>query len=266
MSPKIVVNPTPAQARVLRGLFEFEDMAVYDLPNSWRRWYSIKGAYREEARVAEVFGTPRPSTIKACAREGWLQAYQPDRYSTVMVLNALGREVAENLTEDDLLSKGYGSQTSEGLLRTLAKRHSPPKWAFVSEVRLGPMGGIKYYIDGHPHPVTANQRIDAFAMHCFPSKGFIRVGYEVKVSRGDFLNELKNPDKRIATEMFTNVWYFAAPVGMIKPEELPDGWGLVEVNGDFHRRKVSAPWHEAGNLPLPFIASMFRAINTRESF
>lgn len=259
--PKVKVNPTAAQARLLRGLFEFEDLAAN--PTARQAWRSLSGSYRTESSARDQFGSPNPSTIRAAHREGWLQEFGENKLYPYYVLSDEGRAIAAKLTADDLLSKGYGSQTTQGILRTLAKRHSVPQWAFVPEVRLGPGGWLKYYVDGHPKPIRAEQRIDAVAIHCYPSKKFIRVGYEIKVSRGDFLKELKKPDKRVATELFTNVWYFAAPTGMIKPEELPDGWGLVEINGNFHRRKVQAPWHDAEPLPLPFIASMFRAINTR---
>jgi len=50
-------------------------------------------------------------------------------------------------------------------------------------------------------------------------------GYEIKVSREDFLQ-----DKKWESYLKFCTWfYFVAPVGIIKPEELPDGIGLIEI-------------------------------------
>lgn len=51
-------------------------------------------------------------------------------------------------------------------------------------------------------------------------------GYEVKVSRNDFLNDEKWPVYKKLTHRF----YFACPTGLIQPDELPDDVGLVWYN------------------------------------
>lgn len=53
---------------------------------------------------------------------------------------------------------------------------------------------------------------------------------EVKVSRGDFLADSRKIH-RTYTEGLGNIRWFAAPMGMLKPEEMPDGWGLLEWTG-----------------------------------
>lgn len=50
---------------------------------------------------------------------------------------------------------------------------------------------------------------------------------EVKVSRSDFLAD-RNKPHRLEGGM-GNWRYFMAPAGMIRPDELPPGWGLIEV-------------------------------------
>lgn len=53
---------------------------------------------------------------------------------------------------------------------------------------------------------------------------------EVKVSRGDFLSD-KKKKFRIAPETgMGSQRYYCCPTGMIKAEELPEGWGLLYVN------------------------------------
>ncbi|SES12087.1 hypothetical protein SAMN04487958_107178 [Vreelandella subterranea] len=87
----------------------------------------------------------------------------------------------------------------------------------VSEVRSGWTGEIPDAIgfrqSGHP-----------------PSDGSVVV--EVKVSRGDFLSDKKKPHR---IEGGLGNWrYFMCPEGMIQPDELPEGWGLLWVNARGH--------------------------------
>jgi len=64
---------------------------------------------------------------------------------------------------------------------------------------------------------------------------------ESKVSRGDFLADRgkpfrSNPETGVGCER-----YYMAPRGLIRVEELPAGWGLLEVCGrDIERVKTSA--------------------------
>ena len=50
--------------------------------------------------------------------------------------------------------------------------------------------------------------------------------YEVKVSRADFLADMRKK-KYGRYEPFAERCYFAAPVRLIDKQELPDGWGLI---------------------------------------
>lgn len=54
---------------------------------------------------------------------------------------------------------------------------------------------------------------------------------EVKVTRSDFTAEMKTPAKRLAAVHFSNYFSFAAPRGIIEPEELSSGTGLIEFSG-----------------------------------
>src|SRR5579864_2437669 len=56
---------------------------------------------------------------------------------------------------------------------------------------------------------------------------------ECKVTRGDFLTDLKKPwraegscDEALGCERF-----YLAPRGLIREDELPSGWGLLEYHG-----------------------------------
>lgn len=53
---------------------------------------------------------------------------------------------------------------------------------------------------------------------------------ESKVSRSDFLRDQKKWHRRHYSDASMGISdrYYIAPVGMIRPEELPEGWGLLE--------------------------------------
>ena len=87
----------------------------------------------------------------------------------------------------------------------------------VSEVRSGWTGEV---------PDAIGFRQSGYA----PSDGSIVV--EVKVTRSDFLADKKKPHR---IEGGLGNWrYYMCPEGMIQPEELPDGWGLLWINKRGH--------------------------------
>jgi hypothetical protein len=82
---------------------------------------------------------------------------------------------------------------------------------------------------------------DAVTVGIWPSTGHEVHGFEVKVSRGDFLNEMKNPGKSLPIYKHCHRWSLAAPAGMVKPDELPVTWGLFELkDGTLRNRKQPA--------------------------
>ncbi|MDR3764406.1 MAG: hypothetical protein P4M01_09950 [Acidobacteriota bacterium] len=54
---------------------------------------------------------------------------------------------------------------------------------------------------------------------------------ECKVSRADFLADAAKPWRKDPSIALGNERLFAAPAGMLKVEELPKGWGLLEADG-----------------------------------
>ena len=76
------------------------------------------------------------------------------------------------------------------------------------------------------------ENIDLIAFSAW--SGGKRVGYEVKVSRGDMRSELLAPDKRAWAVAFCHEFYFAVPKGLLKPEEVAFEEPVWEP-GDFER-------------------------------
>lgn len=77
------------------------------------------------------------------------------------------------------------------------------------------------------------------------------VTVEVKCSRADFLRDAKKAHRADEKALGSYRYFFTEP-GLIKPEELPAGWGLVEVHGKVCRviagHKKLSPFYD----PPPF--------------
>lgn len=98
------------------------------------------------------------------------------------------------------------------LLGLLAIKHSND--VFVPECKNGPTQTAG----------ARQKRMDAWVMpRSWAHPG--TTGYEIKVSRGDFLRDQKWP----AYLDLCNYFYFVAPQGIIKPEEIPDTAGLITL-------------------------------------
>jgi len=151
------------------------------------------------------------------------------------------------------------------------------EWLFLRELRVG---------TGHRN--NGAQRLDAFALNCLPHLAMKRVCYEVKTSRCDFNNELRQPLKRRIGMRYSNEFYFVTPGGLLESSDVPVECGLIEAghatfeewkqlfkrqagffNFDPDRREycmitVPAPWRDTPGPTWEFVAAMLR--NQRRSY
>ncbi len=95
---------------------------------------------------------------------------------------------------------------------------SPAEWLFFRELRVG---------TGRQNGNA--QRLDAFALNTLPHTAMKRVCYEVKISRADFLAEMKHPLKRRMGMRYSNEFYFVAPAALLGSAEIPAECGLIEA-------------------------------------
>jgi len=131
----------------------------------------------------------------------------------------------------------------------LKLKYESNEWALLFEVR---------NFTGYS---SSQQRYaDAIAMNLWPSRGLSVLGFEIKVSRSDWLNELKKPEK--ADPIIKYCDYFYLVVGdknIVKGGELPDNWGLMIPFGKNRLKiKKDAPKLDSKPLDRGFIASMMR--------
>lgn len=146
------------------------------------------------------------------------------------------------------------------VVEALRRIHVPNgrEWAFFAEIRVGTgYRSMKELSAGGTNP---EQRLDAWAINLFPSKGLLRRTYEIKVSRSDFLHEIKHPEKRKTGLTLSNEFYFVTPKGLVAPEEIPEECGLIYINpdaGGVYTMK-QAPYREVPDLPMRFVLSLAR--------
>jgi len=54
---------------------------------------------------------------------------------------------------------------------------------------------------------------------------------ECKATRSDFLSDKKKFQRHYSDKGMGNFRYYFTPAGLIKPDELPNDWGLIETDG-----------------------------------
>ncbi|MDR6794343.1 hypothetical protein J2X12_002920 [Pseudarthrobacter oxydans] len=85
-------------------------------------------------------------------------------------------------------------------------------------------------------------------------------GHEVKVSRSDWLTELRDLSKSERIKRFCNFWWLVvSDASIVKDGELPEGWGLLVKSGSGLRAKVKAPDLTPEPLTLDFVAGLTAA-------
>lgn len=72
-----------------------------------------------------------------------------------------------------------------------------------------------------------------------------------KVSRSDFQADIAKPSKRAGYAVIGEKFYYVAPEGLLRPEEMPDGADLLVARGD---EFVVAKWPKKRRVvPAPEI-------------
>ena len=144
--------------------------------------------------------------------------------------------------------------STDELKRCIRHRHSGRGAVVIEELRIG-CG----YSGG------AERSIDVWAIEPNSSKGCTATSYEIKISRGDFLRDVKSPLKQRGARLFSDQFWFVTPPGLLKPEEIPDWAGLLEPQHHEHWEQypishiiVPAPFRSKDAPSWPLVVSMLR--------
>jgi len=139
----------------------------------------------------------------------------------------------------DLLRRRYGTRAGNGV-----------RYAYAEHVRSA--AGF-----------DARRTADFMAMDLWPSNGLTLHGHEVKVSRSDWLHELKDPTKADEFKRYMDRWWLVVPDSRIVKDDLPDGWGLMVSNedrGETLRVVRPAPKLRPEPVPKSMMAALLRAV------
>jgi hypothetical protein len=84
---------------------------------------------------------------------------------------------------------------------------------------------------------------------------------ECKVTREDFLQDKKKSFRQYEEDGLGDERYFYVPKGLLFPDEIPDGWGLLAFDG-YRTHKLKKAEHKESNKTneVSFLCSVIRRL------
>ena len=133
------------------------------------------------------------------------------------------------------------------VMAALARRYKAPEFALFEQC-------------GNGTGFAGNRWADAIALGLWPSRGIDLTGFEIKVYRGDWLRELRNPAKAEDVATYCDFWYVVVPdLEIVKLAELPPPWGLMHATKrGVHVVKAAERRAPPAVLDRPMLAAMLR--------
>lgn len=157
-----------------------------------------------------------------------------------------------------MASANQTQTTAEQVRGALRNRYAAPEFALLEEVR-NATGRMREKPGRRMGSGKKARYADMLAMSLYPSAGLEMIGFEIKVSRADWINELKDLSKSDAISKYCDRWYLViGDISIIKDGELPAGWGLLILHDGQIIEAVPAPKREAQDVDRAFLASLLR--------
>lgn len=125
----------------------------------------------------------------------------------------------------------------------IGNRYQLPEWHLEHEVTLG------------------GRRLDVVAFNLWGARRYRVVGFELKVSRGDWLRELADFQKSEEWTAVVDQFFVVAPGGVVRSDELPAGWGLLELRGSRMFTKAPAAIGTGHTIPREVAARFFTRLH-----
>lgn len=142
-----------------------------------------------------------------------------------------------------------GRETSASMRQRICNQFPCDRYAVFFEVR-NATGFSQKRRDGY---------CDALIMGLWPSRGLELWGVEIKVSRADWLRELRHPEKAEEFLPYCHRWYVVAPADVIHPGELPPTWGHMAPARSGLRVVTTAPALTPRAADVGLLASIARS-------
>lgn len=127
----------------------------------------------------------------------------------------------------------------------LLQRYPREEYALLSEV--------------HDAVGAGGRHVDFMALNLWRSRGLELEGFEVKSDRRDWLREKKDPSKAEALAKFCDrFWLLVTGPGIVRVDEIPPPWGLLELKDGKLSQLIKAPKLEPQTRPWAFTAELVR--------
>lgn len=108
--------------------------------------------------------------------------------------------------------------------------------------------------------------VDAAVCCLWPSDGLVRLSFEVKVSRSDFLNEIRSPLKNEFARKYFHAFSYVAPSGVVKDSrEVPEGCGWIEAQRGRLVTKLEAPRKTKPEIDEVMLAALMRSASNADA-
>ena len=132
------------------------------------------------------------------------------------------------------------------LFQALLKKYPVPEYALFPQVPDGT--GLNKW-----------RTADAISISLWPSRGIVISGFELKSHRGDWLKELRTPEKAEGIARYCDFWWVVASDDfVVKVEEVPDTWGLLVLKKNGLRAVKHAKEMKPEALDRLFVAGLLR--------
>lgn len=152
--------------------------------------------------------------------------------------------------------------TAQDMRRALLM-HFQQRWAMLPEVTAATHAGQRI-----------ERRIDMLLVRRMPRRMSVieRLAVEIKVTRADFLSDVRNPEKQAPWRALAHRHAYAVPAGLVTPEEVPADSGLIVVGPiaqygmtrvDFARRCPVG--NDPGPLPTVTVMDAFHRATRGEA-
>lgn len=135
----------------------------------------------------------------------------------------------------------------QSIQKALAQRYPSRRYAVMPEVGNGTGANVR-------------RHVDLVTMGLWPSQGLLLEAIEVKTSRNDWLRELRQPLKQEQSIFrWVDRWWVAAPEGVVREDEVPPAWGLLELTArGVMRAAKEAPALQPEPMTRDFLAALLR--------
>lgn len=151
--------------------------------------------------------------IASMSRRGWIRhrVYQHRWNNDEYSVTDRGREAYDAVLNADFSPSEDHGWDHEGLCNAVCDKlnGSPDVFAF-REIAAG------------------SSSVDVMALGV-PQAGEA-TAYEIKVSRADFLAEIREPYKRRGAQIHSQQFFIVTPPGIAHPKDMPDDIGLIEID------------------------------------